>query len=397
MNFPDRRINVLFVFVQIDVMGGSERLVYQLIERLDRRVFNPSLAWFYGDRKRKDFEKLGIRLYPVPKTKRFDFGAMRRMAAIIEENDIHVVNAHHFLSLIYSFYGCKVRDRAGLVYTEHSAWEIDRISAPWKRIGREVLARTDAAVGVSEAVSERIGTVFRMDRSLVNTIENGVDVDLLGKDRGRRALRQRLGLAESDLVVGTVANLKKVKNHMLLLRALKPLTRSVRNVKLVLVGQGGADPESTEQELRHYAAEQGLADRVHFLGYRSDIPELLGIMDLFCLTSLQEGLPISLIEAMAAGLPVIGTDVPGIRDVIEPGKNGFLVRLDDSTGLEKKMRQVLCDRAMRTAFGRQSRATAAARYSLTACVSRYQDLFRAVRRPAGETEQRPGRQQTEAM
>ncbi len=383
MKPADGRTNILFIFVQMDILGGSERLVYHLVERIDRTRFNPSLAWFYGDRKRRDFERLGVCLYQVPKTKRFDLGTMRRMAAIIEENDIQVVNAHHFLSLIYAFYGCKVRDRAGLVYTEHSAWEVDRISAPWRRIGREVLARTDAAVGVSEPVSERIRTVFCMDRTKVATIANGVDLGALAPRCAERTLRRRLGLSETDLVVGIVANLRRVKNHLLLFRAFRALSRDLAGVKLVLVGQGPAgEPDNTEPSLRQFTADHGLADRVLFLGYRTDIPELLHLMDLFCLTSTQEGLPISLIEAMAAGLPVIGTDAPGIREVIDHGANGFLVPQADPGPLEQRMRQLLSDRVQREAFGRRSRAIAMERYSLAACVARYQDLFARVRRPA---------------
>ena len=245
-------------------------------------------------------------------------------------------------------------------------------------------------MGVSAAVSERIRTAFRVDPAKVTTIPNGVDLEVFGSRREARMLRRRLGLAESDLVVGMLANLKKVKNHMFLLRALTAMAADMKSVKLVLIGQGTPDdPESTEQELRRFVADHGLADRILFLGYRTDIPALLSVMDLFCLTSLQEGLPVSLIEAMAAGLPVIGTDVPGIRDVIEPGRNGFLVKLGDGDGLEKKMRLLLCDRATRAAFGRESKAIASRRYSLSACVARYEDLLLASRKDEDDARESP--------
>jgi glycosyltransferase involved in cell wall biosynthesis len=95
-----------------------------------------------------------------------------------------------------------------------------------------------------------------------------------------------------------------------------------------------SDAENSEPEIRSYIKEKGLENDLLLLGYRSDIPEILSIMDIFCLTSFKEGMPLSLIEAMAAGLPVIGTDVEGIRDVIVQDRNGFLIDLDDISGMK---------------------------------------------------------------
>jgi len=121
--------------------------------------------------------------------------------------------------------------------------------------------------------------------------------------------------------------------------------------------------------------ELGIADSVSFLGYRSDVRELLSIIDIFCLTSLKEGLPISLIEAMAVGLPVVGTNVEGIRDVIVPNYNGLLVELGDVNALKNILLDLLKHPDHGESLGRVARQMAEERYSLTRCVSEYEALF----------------------
>jgi glycosyltransferase involved in cell wall biosynthesis len=360
-----KKINVLFVMLQME-MGGSERLVYNLVRSLDRTAFNVSVAWFYGSKPLKEF----------PKNRRIDLSAMRRLKEVIRENDIDVVNAHHFMSLVYSWYGVRLKKNCRLVYTEHSKWEIERLAPRWKIMGRHLLNHADAAVGVSTQVSREIETCFKMDCARVATIENGVIVEGAAHPDDKDLFRKSIGLDLADFVIGIVANLKKIKNHAFLLKAFDQLGKENPRAKLLLIGQGfEADPENCEQELRNFVAEQKLEDRVLFLGYRSDIPQLLSVMDIFCLTSFREGLPISLIEAMAAGLPVVGTDVEGIRDVIVPGKNGFLVSLTDPTGLQKVLSLLAADEPLRRRLGKESKARAAASYSLANCTKHYEELF----------------------
>ena len=119
----------------------------------------------------------------------------------------------------------------------------------------------------------------------------------------------------------------------------------------------------------------GLDKKVLFLGYRTDIAALLQMMDVFCLTSLREGLPIGLIEAMATGLPVIGTNVEGIRDVITPNIDGVLVELGDIVSLKEALTRLATDLQWRAALGHTARNNAVERYSLQRCVREYEQLF----------------------
>jgi L-malate glycosyltransferase len=375
------KINVLFLTVQLETIGGSERLIYDLASRLDRNIFNPSVGWLSGENVLKEFVELDIPLYHIPKIKRRDLSTFNKINEIIVGNDIHVVNSHHFMPMFYSFYGCKVANNIKLFYTEHSQWEIGRISWKWSLIGKYMLNRLDGTIGVSDAVSKEMQSKFNLSSDKIFSIINGVDVNSFRDAGENNNLKASLGFAKEDRLICAVANLKKVKNHIFLLKAFREVINEMNSVKLVLIGEGDRDdPDNTENDLRNYVEDYGLDDSVHFLGYRSDIPQLLSIMDIFCLTSLKEGLPISIIEAMAAGLPIIGTDVEGIRDVIIPNENGFLVGLDDLPGLKSAILSMLKSDSLRHDFCEHSRRSALDTYSIKHCVEQYENLFASVRK-----------------
>lgn len=369
--------NVLFVIIQME-MGGAERLVYNIITKLDRTKFNPSIAWFFGDKVLKEFEELGIGLYHVPKQKRFDFDTMKMLGKVIKENDIHVVNAHNFMSFVYSFYGCKIANQRKLIYTEHSGWEIEGLSWRWKKIGKYLLKFSDGAVGVSTAVAKRMQGIFKVKSSKTFAIENGINCEAFARRNEIEKLKDKLGIKQTDKIIGTVGNFKKVKNHIFLLKAFSELIKECKNTKLLLIGKLFPGDEEVAKELYDFVKEKGLAENIIFLGFRSDISNLLGIMDIFCLTSFKEGLPISIIEAMAAGLPVIGTNVEGIRDVIIPSRNGFLVELDDVIGMRDLLKRLLSDASLRQKMGEESKNMAISTYSMERCIGEYQNLFLSI-------------------
>jgi len=377
-----RRVNVLFI-MPVMGMGGSERLVHNLVLRLDRSRFNPSVAWLYGNEVLQEFKELQVPLHYVPKTKRIDFSTMQKLSRIISSGNIDVVNAQHFMPAIYAYYGCRVAARKALVFTAHSRWEIEDTPLKWRVAGGYLLRRIGASVGVAPDVSSAIQSIFKTTASQTVTIENGVDIDLFAREKDVRGLRSSLGLADGDRVIGIVANLKKVKNHLFLLQAFAKVAEEYEKVKLLVIGQGFAgESDNTENDLRLFVDNHRLAARVSFLGYRTDIPELLKVMDVYCLTSLREGLPIGLIEAMAAGLPVVGTKVEGIRDVITPNVDGILVELGEVTALKDALVRLIKDPQLRQRLGKAGADKAVQRYSLQRCICEYQQLFLSLAKPS---------------
>lgn len=350
-----------------------------LVKKMDHKRFTCSLAYLsphLNNEMANEFWKEGIRLYFTPKTKNIDFNLMKRLSAIVSENKIQVINAHHFLSLIYSFYSMKKNKKTRLIYTEHSKWEVERIPFKWQILGSYVLNRIDGIIAVSEDVAVALRHKLFLKKTKISTIENGVDLERFAGNYNKDIIRKQLDIGADEMVIGMVANFRKIKNHIFLLNVFSHLLKEGIRAKLMLVGKGFRnDPKNSEKEINEFIATNSLEKHVILMGHRTDIPELLSIMDIFCLTSLNEGLPISLIEAMATGLPVVGTNVEGIRDVIQPGQNGFLVEPSDAMGLKKALETLFSDRQARTKFGENSRKFAHESYSLQYCVDRYQDYF----------------------
>src|SRR3972149_5100308 len=202
------KINILFVMGQMG-MGGTERLIYNLVKNMDRGTYNASIAWFYLEKVLPEFKELGVPLYHVPKEKRIDFDAMKKLAELIGDRDIHVVNAHHFLSFVYSFYGAKIKNQAKLVYTEHSEAEVRSIPWKWRALGKYMLGRTDCLIGINQNITDALLKAFEPTNTTHKTIRNGVDLDAVKENRDKDSLRRELGLRNMEILIGIVANFRK--------------------------------------------------------------------------------------------------------------------------------------------------------------------------------------------
>lgn len=179
----------------------------------------------------------------------------------------------------------------------------------------------------------------------------GVNLDRFQPlDLGRRnELRRQNGFSESEFVITYVGEFIQRKNHRLLVAGLRNLSNQIPNLRLVLVGQG-----PTRSDIIKSVSELGLSDHVSFLGYRLDVDELFGLSDLLVSTSRQEGLPINVVEGMACGLPVVATRIRGHVDLVEEGRNGFLVDPDSTAELVSGIEALAKNPALRGQMGTES-------------------------------------------
>jgi len=162
-------------------------------------------------------------------------------------------------------------------------------------------------------------------------------------------VRVELGLSHSDIIVTCVAEMNPNKNHMLLLSAWEKLAAECSNCHLLMVGKGELMPVLQKK------VRKEKIPRVYFLGYRRDVPQILLESDIVTLTSKREGLPKSIMEAMAAGKPVVATNVRGSRDLVEHGKTGFLVELGDTEGLFLALKSLIENEELRKTMGKAGR------------------------------------------
>jgi glycosyltransferase involved in cell wall biosynthesis len=218
---------------------------------------------------------------------------------------------------------------------------------------------TDKVITVTDEIRQSYIKLHRISIQKIITIPNTVDIDRFGVQSSRNELRNQLGVKDCEHLIGTVARLEQVKRLDQFLEAARAVCDVVSNVKFIIVGDG-----PLREELESQAWQLNLVPQfVSFLGSRKDIPDLLSAMDYFVLSSESEGLPVALLEAMAASKPIIASRVGGIPEVIQDGYNGLLVSAHDPTGLAKAILRLIEDPGMCEAIGGEAYRTAVKRFS----------------------------------
>ncbi|MFA6142747.1 MAG: glycosyltransferase family 4 protein, partial [Candidatus Omnitrophota bacterium] len=196
--------------------------------------------------------------------------------------------------------------------------------------------------------------------------------NFLNCEKKKGLFRKRLGIEEDLLLVGIVGRLVPIKNHRMFLdaaRQIKDANPGIK-VKFIVVGDG-----ELRAKLEKYAEDLGLAGSIVFTGWVKDLAEIYTDLDVVVLSSFNEGTPVSLIEAMASGKPVVSTDVGGVRDVVEDGKSGFLVEAGDTAGFSSKIAMLLKNPGMRASSGAEGRKTVARKYTKERLVRDIEGLY----------------------
>jgi len=229
----------------------------------------------------------------------------------------------------------------------------------------------DKVLCVSEEHKKQLTQKVKFPQSRIISIPNGVDTDRFAPRPENKALyRQKYGLPMNCFCIGTVGNLRPVKNQALLIRASQRLIQRDNNIHLVLTGDG-----NLKGQLVQLTEELKIKGHVHFLGAQKEIPEILNALDVFVLSSLNEGMPNAVLEAMACGLPVVGTRVGGIPEVINSDRVGVLVSSDNPEELCLVLSRLKEDKENREQLSRESRKRIVEEYSLRRMIQAYQNLY----------------------
>lgn len=377
--------SVLHVVTAMDV-GGLEVLVMGLARLQRQRGYRVNIACVGGwpGVLTPDLEALGVGVYPTTRYNNVrDFPAFyRSMRGIIRETAPTVLHIHvDGIVALIPLVVARLHGTRRFVRTIHSAFAYDtwpRARRRWRRV-ELAIARWFGArvVGVSEDVRQNEITQLGVRPKHVATLVNGVDLERFGHAAPDElpALASLIGRAvprEEVFLIGCVARFHPVKNHEQMIRAVAEL-RDVslpRTPHLLLAGVG-----PRQDDMIALARELGVADRVHFLGLRRDVPALLQTIDLYVMTSLLEGHPISLIEAMAAGRPAVATRVDGLKNVVRDQETGLLVDLHDHVAYADAIARLIREPALCTRMGAAAKAVAEADYSLAACARQYERLY----------------------
>jgi len=362
----DGTLGVLYL-LETSGPGGAERMLLDLAANLGSRcravVGVMKAGWLQSQAVsagipcvRLDGEGLG------------DLGVLGRLVEVIEARDIAVIHAHEFYTGMIGTI-VSVVTRIPLVVTIHG-----KSYYPDKRRRRAVCRVMAAGAAAVVTVSEDLRRFFchvtgtSLDR--VRVIYNGIDVP--GSPlRGRNVeLLDAVGIPREARIVGAVGNLYPVKGHLDLIRAARTIVDRQPTTHVVILGRG-----ALHDALVAEAESLRIRDRIHLLGYREDVNEWLGAMDVFTMPSLSEGLPLSLLEAMAAGVPPVVTEVGGMPEVVLDGQTGFIVPPRNVAALADRISFLLGNPPLAAEMGAASRERIKDRFALDSMAAEYRDLY----------------------
>ena len=348
-------------------LGGAESVALQLGIEQRRAGHHVSVVSLDRDGDLGgEFERAGITVRTISRWRSgFDPLIFPLLLDQFIAAGAEVVHAHDPKSLIYSAPVARAVGSA-MIYTKHGRDIDPNRSNPLFRFASRCLHKF---VAVSEQTA-KIAHGVEADPQKLSVVINGVDCDQFSFSQSNRTeVRKELGISADARVVGTVGRLEPVKNHRLLIRAIQPHLRS--DVQLVIVGDG-----SERAAIEHQIRVAGLSAYAHLVGTRRDTGRILSALDIFCMSSLDEGLPLSLLEAMAVGLPVVATSVGGIPDVIT-AEVGFLVESGDEKALSHAIGELLDDPDTAKSKGQCARSRVVHHYSVAGTSKAYMKLYRA--------------------
>jgi glycosyltransferase involved in cell wall biosynthesis len=300
----------------------------------------------------------------------FDWRCAWRLARLLKRERIDLVHAHQFTPYFYALATRLFRCRRPVLFTEHGRTFPDFPRRKRMLFNRSFLSRRDRVVAVGEAVRQALVCNEGLPEARIEVIYNGIDQrPFAGALRPRSETRRELGLGSEDFVIVQIARLDPLKDHATALRALRRLVEEQPRARLVIVGEG---PERAAIEAE--ISRLGLGPYVRLTGLRHDIADLLAAADVGLLTSLSEGIPLTLIEAMAAGLPVVATAVGGVGEIVSHQETGLLAAARDDASLAAALRQLDGNRELCRDMGRQGRRRA----DLSFSEERMHDEYRRV-------------------
>jgi glycosyltransferase involved in cell wall biosynthesis len=306
----------------------------------------------------EDAGSTGVKIFTIPELVRRidpfnDFKTVLKLIRIFREERPHIVHTHTSKSGILGRWAARLTGVPIIIHTPHghvfwgyfNRWK----TAVYIFLERLTASITNRIITLTEQEKKDHLRYHIADENKFTVIHSGVDLRKFSDTQVNAAeMKNKLGIAQGAFVVGTVGRLTPVKGQKYLIEAAAKILNKISEIGFVLLGDG-----ELMNELKMQAASAGISDKVKFLGWREDVAEVMSTFDLFVLPSLNEGMGKVLVEAMAAGKPIIASDIGGMSDLVIHGKNGLLISPMNSDALANSIELVLRNSRMRTNMGEE--------------------------------------------
>ena len=366
-----RLVRVLHIIWSLD-LGGAEQVVVDLVRNLDRKIYTPVVCCL-NDKGRYAplVEKEGIKVIAMNKAPKFDLFLILQLVRLIRREEIDLIHTHLFTSNLWGRIAAWI---AGVpaVSTEHGmdVWrpalylKLDSILTP---VSRRMIFVSE---GVRKFYSEKNPSLNGRGRVVYNGINIGLFADHATTPK---KAKHALGLPADAKVVGIVGRLVPEKAHEDFIDAIRILSQEDPSIIGLVIGEG-----ECEKALHKKVYDLGIEKNIHFAGYRNNLQDLYPAMDVFVMSSLREGLPLTMLEAMAAGVPVVATEVGGIPECIRDKQSGLLIPPRNPRALAEAIRKILNDDGLRQTLIAGAKADVTARFSIERMVKDHEAVYQDV-------------------
>ena len=366
MLVASRPLRVMFVHTFMPV-GGAETLLVNLIRRMDRDRFIPEVCCLKYPGPLGEVISKEVAFFSHLLRHKYDLKVLPKLTRLLKQRKIDaVVTVGAGDRMFWGRLAAKAAGVPVILTALHSTGWPDVVN----RLNRMLTPITDGFIGVAQEHGRYLREVERFPDHKVFVIPNGVDVQRFQPGPADPKLRAEFGLDASNPVAGIVAALRPEKNHEQFLRAAAKVRAELPAARFLIVGDG-----ETRPALEQLCQELGLTDAVIFAGTRSDVPELLSLMDVVVLTSHMEANPVTILEAMACGKPCVAPQVGSIPETIVEGETGFLTTPGSNDETAARLLDILRSPERAAAMGQAARRRVVDHYSLECMVNGYQDLI----------------------
>jgi len=371
-------INLLYLVNNFEDESNN-RLVLNLVKGLNSNdySFHVGCIESAGGSLEMEFMRAGAVTINFGMRNYFDLSIIGRLRNYIKHKGIDIVHTHILKADILAGLALHLGGGATLIATKHNlSFLREHPGWLWRNLlYRLALFFPDLLIAVSDAMRDYLITVYKLHPSRVVRIYNGINVGSFGRSRIKSpdgvSLRTEYNLSSNDFVVGFIGRLVNGKGLIDLLQAMRIVVSLHRRSYLAIAGRG-----PLLSLLKRKARDLGIGDHVIFLGYRSDISSILAQIDVLALPSLSEGLPLSVLEAMAAGKAVVATPVGGIKELIKPGETGLLVAPRSPGALADAILLLVNDRDHRKDLGLRARAFIEHKFDSRLMLEKYDSMYK---------------------
>jgi len=354
---------------------GAEKIILSLVEEIDSSIFETTIGCLNDVRKpcldlAFEARQGNINTEVITCRSRFDLQTILKIISIVRRKKIDILHCHGFKADIYGWFAARWTD-CYLMTTKHGWTHANRLVRLWEWMDLIFLRSFDKIVAVSDQIAQEL-LKKHISQDRIHRIPNGTPIYDNNK-LDQSSLRKEMGFKREDRIVGIVGRLSIEKGHRFFLEAAKSILNKFPSTKFLIVGEG-----NLYAELKNQAFSLGLKENVFFTGFRKDVALLYRTMDVVVSSSLREGIPMTILESMAVGKPVVATSVGGVTKLVQNNRTGFLIPPRDADAIAKKVIKMLGDKKLMKNMGHEGKKFVRDHFSSKKMAEAYSVLYRDI-------------------